>query len=89
MKEKGFAICRKSNGKLVKGKTAAGDRRSVHISVKCPNGSRLAALHHTHPSGALYPSQQDMQTSARFHVPVCIRAKGKVKCFQSKGNLQE
>jgi len=80
--ERGYTVC--SNGKITKGKTVIGLPSSVSIPISCPAGSKPAALMHTHPSGSLELSPQDIKTMREKGLPVCVRAGNKIKCYRPK-----
>jgi proteasome lid subunit RPN8/RPN11 len=47
-------------------------------------GGKVVALVHSHPSGSLTLSTQDIQTASTHKVVVCIQAWGRTKCFKFK-----
>jgi len=83
MNERGFSICRTSNGKLVRGKSVSGAAHSVSIPNNCPAGSRRIGVSHTHPSGGIRLSDQD-KAAARKHgmSVVCVETKERTKCYR-------
>lgn len=80
--ERGYTLCK--NGRLKKGIEVKGDTNSVSIPIRCPAGSKPAALMHTHPGGTLTPSPLDIKTMHEKGLPICIRAGNKVKCYKPK-----
>lgn len=85
MNEIGFILCRTRRGRTRAGPICIGDRTSVNVPVKCPAGSRPEALWHTHPSGSLTLSGQDIQTGQNHGIPhVCVSDghKGSTKCYK-------
>ena len=87
MREIGFLLCKTSRGKVRAGPIMIGDRTSVSIPVGCPAGSRPVALWHTHPSGSLRLSGQDIKTGEVNGIPhVCVSdgRKGTTRCFRIK-----
>jgi len=82
MNEYGYVVCK--NGKLVKSKTTIGTPTSVSVPVSfsCPAGSKPRAIFHTHPSGSLQPSAQDMKAAQQHNLPICIRGGKKIKCYR-------
>jgi hypothetical protein len=84
-KECGRTWCRDGKGELTPGPSSCGDKRSVSISVRCPTGSRPAAILHNHPSGDIRCSGQDLKASAQHKIPVCVKIKGgQTKCYQPR-----
>lgn len=81
-KERGYTFCK--NGKPTKGIEVTGDSHSVSVPVGCPAGSKPRAIFHTHPSGSLRPSAQDLKAARRHNLPVCIRAGRKVRCYRPR-----
>lgn len=81
-REYGFPICK--NGRITKGKTVKGDSHSVAVPLVCPLGSKVIAIHHSHPGGSLQLSPQDIKTMHEKGLPVCIKAGNKVKCWRPK-----
>lgn len=79
-KERGYTVCK--NGKLKKGPEVTGDTSSVAIPIRCPAGSKPAALMHTHPGGSLELSPQDIKTMRDKGLPVCVKAGGRIKCWR-------
>lgn len=66
--EFGAAVCEYPDGTLTHGTRSEGTPISVQISLDCPEGTRLAALWHTHPGGIPYPSQKDVSEARRVGV---------------------
>lgn len=81
-KERGYTFCK--NGKPRKGLEVTGDAHSVAIPISCPVGSKPVALVHTHPSGSLQLSPQDIKTMREKGLPVCVRAGNKIRCYRPK-----
>jgi predicted aspartyl protease len=80
--EKGYCVC-KDGDTLLKEKVVSGEAHSITIPVSCSTG-KVAALVHLHPSGNIEASRQDLETSKRLGVPVCVVVSGqKVKCYQA------
>jgi len=85
MNEMGFILCRNSRGRVKAGPMQTGDRTSVNVPVRCPAGYRPEALWHTHPSGSLQLSHQDIATGRQHGIPnVCVSngRKGTTRCFR-------
>ena len=82
MRECGFAVCRDRQGNVITGKTVCGSRSHIYIPMKCPPGTKLAALHHTHPFGSLEPSAQDLKVARKHGIAVCVEARGKIRCYR-------
>jgi len=80
--EVGFVVCK--NNKYSRGRKVEGTRNSVSIPISCPAGSKPVALSHTHPSGSLKLSPQDIRTGREKRLPVCVKARGVVKCYRIK-----
>jgi proteasome lid subunit RPN8/RPN11 len=79
--ERGYCVCR--DGRLLlKEKTIPGEASSIQIPVKCSRG-QPAALVHSHTSGNINPSSQDLQTSKRLGIPVCVRTKHGIRCYKA------
>lgn len=79
--EIGYLICR-TGRRLTRTKTVHGNRRSVSLPSKCKQGKPFA-LHHTHPSGNMNLSDQDISTAKKHKIPhVCVQHKRKVKCYK-------
>lgn len=83
-REVGFVVCKTKKGGHIRGKTAVGSHDAVTIPVKCPPGSKPVAIHHSHPSGSVQPSSQDIKTAREFNLPVCIRGGRKIKCYKPR-----
>jgi len=87
MNEIGFLLCKTRRGTVRAGPIQIGDRTSVNVPTGCPVGSRPVALWHTHPSGALRLSGQDIRAGVDNGIPhVCVSdgRKGSTKCFSMK-----
>ena len=86
-RERGYTYCER-RGKPVKGSSATGDSHSVKFPVRCPPGSKARALMHTHPSGSIRPSRQDLRASSQHGRAVCVgsRLAGRmiIKCYRPK-----
>lgn len=80
--ESGYCVC-KDGKTLLKEKTISGKSHSIDIPVACTAGSP-AALVHLHPSGNIEASRQDLETSKRLSIPVCVIAGNETKCYQAK-----
>lgn len=81
-KERGYTYCK--NGRPKKGIEVTGDAHSVAIPISCPAGSKPKALVHTHPGGSLQLSPQDIKTMREKGLPVCVRARNKIRCYRQK-----
>ncbi len=80
--EHGHSLCERG-GVITKGPTVGGDAHSVSIPLKCPKGSRVVGVHHTHPGGSLSLSEQDKKTAHDKKLSlVCVKARGKTKCYR-------
>ena len=87
MNEIGFLLCKTRRGRVRAGPIMIGDRTSVTIPVRCPAGSRPEALWHTHPSGTLRLSGQDIKTGEVNGIPhVCVSdgRQGSTVCFRMR-----
>lgn len=73
--EFGFVICQGKNG-LTRGPVAHGTPTSVKVPVRCPPGSTLLGIHHSHPGGRSRPSSVDVRSAQAI--------KAKVLCVQSE-----
>ena len=83
--EIGFTVCRTPSGQLTHGPVATGTPTSVNIPVVCPPGSKLIALHHSHPGGIARPSRTDVETAIRVkakHLCIQVPETGELKCFR-------
>lgn len=82
-KEYGFPICQ-GKGSITSGKRVVGEAHSVSIPLACPAG-RVIGVHHKHPGGSLELSEQDKRTARQKRLEyVCIKGKGRVKCYRFK-----
>jgi len=84
-RESGHVVYEDAEGNLHDGPTVFGDPGAVSVPLKCPEGAKLVALYHTHPSGDLKPSEQDLATAKSLDLPVFIEAHGDVLGFSVKG----
>ena len=81
--EVGFTLCRAKGGQLQRGPISQGTPRSVDIILKCPTGSSLEGLFHTHPGGVAYPSRKDIATARQLRVKtLCIENLQELRCFR-------
>lgn len=87
--EFGFSLCRLPTGQLTRGPAGLGTATGVQFSDRCPAGSRLLALVHSHPKsggGSPLPSRQDLREQARTKAPLqCIITTEKSSCYRPKG----
>jgi hypothetical protein len=82
-----FVACRTKNNSLVRGAAACGDESTVEVDLTCPGDSKAAALVHNHPSGILYPSGTDMETSRKHNIAMCVKVGENIKCFRPNIDL--
>ena len=81
-RERGYPVCTDGK-KITRGPTVNGDRTSVKIPNSCPSGTRRVALFHTHTSGNIHYSDQDIRAARQTKTPmVCVKANNKVKCYR-------
>ncbi len=83
-RERGYNVCR-GNGRYYRGPTAVGTPTNVGVPLKCPPGTRLVAVFHTHPDGSPLPSATDMKTGRKHRIPyICVKARGKTRCYPTR-----
>jgi len=79
--EVGAAICCDAR-RCVMGPLSVGTRTRVDVKLSCPVGMRPVGIIHTHPGGALYPSQMDIENLRRAGLRVsCIVNERGARCF--------
>ena len=54
-----------------------------HGYTVCRNG-KVVALVHSHPSGSHSLSVQDIKAARQHNVRICVKARGKTKCYKLK-----
>lgn len=81
-REWGQTIC--AQGKRhVLGERVQGKEHSVNIPLRCPLGTKLVGVNHSHPGGSLRLSDQDIRTARDKGLKlVCVKAKSKSKCYR-------
>ncbi len=83
--EHGYCVCKEGHV-LLKETPVDGQAHSIDIPIKCSRG-KPHALVHSHPSGNINPSSQDLQTGKRFGIPICVSVRlsdgrGKTRCYK-------
>lgn len=81
--ERGYTVCDNGTSKLRRGPQVTGTESTIGIPITCPGGSRPVALFHTHPNGTPI-STRDIATMKEKRLPVCIKARGKIRCWKEK-----
>ena len=80
--ERGHSLCERG-GVISKGPTVVGTAHSVSIPLRCPKGSKVVGVSHTHPSGDLHLSEQDKKTARTKKLKVvCVKARERVRCYR-------
>lgn len=83
--EHGYCVC-KDGHLLLKETPIDGQAHSIDIPIKCTRG-RPHALVHTHPSGNINPSRQDLETGKKTNLPICVivrvNGRGRVRCYKA------
>lgn len=54
MNEIGAAMCRLPNGTIIPGPWSEGTPTGVSVTMRCPPGSNVMGIFHTHPSLIFY-----------------------------------
>jgi len=81
-REKACLICLRGN-ELLLGECNIGDRFSVRLRIRCPEGSIPIGVWHTHPGGDSIPSSQDIKEARRVGLKfVCVEGSQGLKCFK-------
>ena len=83
-REVAFPLCH-TGKRLVHGTVTVGSTDRVTASDRCPRGSRILAVFHTHPGGPIAPSDQDMKTAYEMGLPfACIGdpVSGELACWR-------
>ena len=81
--EFGFSICQYQDGQLAAGPLMSGTPTSVQVPLTCPPGAKLRSIFHTHPGGAAYPSDTDIQSTLKAGLDtLCIQNDAELRCFR-------
>jgi len=81
--EVGFTMCRAKGGGLTHGPVVSGTPTSVDIPVRCPPGSSMVGLFHTHPKGVAYPSDTDIRSAIKVGAKaLCVQSDTELACFR-------
>jgi proteasome lid subunit RPN8/RPN11 len=82
--EHGYCVCTEGP-LLLKERGIDGEAHSIDIPVKCTRG-KPHALVHSHPSGNINPSHQDLLTGKKTGLPICVSVKlnggRKTRCYK-------
>ena len=82
--EKGYCVCREGH-LLLKEEVTTGRAHSIDIPVRCSRG-KPHALVHSHPSGNINPSYQDIMTGKKTGLPICVsvrvNGRGMTRCYK-------
>jgi proteasome lid subunit RPN8/RPN11 len=82
--EHGYCVCQEGH-LLLKEREIDGQDHSIDIPVKCTRG-RPHALVHSHPSGNINLSRQDLITGKKTNLPICVtvrlNGRGKTRCYK-------
>lgn len=89
-KEHGFVMCRRSKKNYITG-MCAGEQCSLELPTYCGRDAQLIGSFHTHPSGVLLPTADDVAHSySKGEEYLCIaNSKGKTRCWQPNYKSRE
>ena len=89
--EIGSAVCVVGRtGRIVRGPQASGTPTRVDIPLRCPPGSNIVGLYHTHPKGVARPSHIDVAAARQSGLnTLCVQAvPGELRCFTLRQPLR-